>query len=359
MSDRGTDAAPGSENAADEGRPLVSVIIPAYNASVHIAAALESVFRQTFSSYEVIVVNDGSPDTPELETALQPYLSQLRYFRQENRGPSAARNVGIREARGRYVAMLDSDDLWLPHHLTRQMDYLTRNTGLGLVYSDNMQFRNGQALGAAFETVPQTDLVTLENLLAERCTVNTSSVVVVRDALLKAGLFDEGLQRCEDFDLWLRLAAEGIRMMCDQEVQVLHRMGPGLSSNAELMKRARADVYKKAMATFSLTVAQETIVRAKLKQLEIEIEVEVAKEHLMAGRFREARFALQRASSLAPALKLRLAAAGLRFCPVLMRWSYGRYLHLLLWLKRRGSVSTPLGGDGSPDFDLQIQRPVR
>src|SRR6516164_8360493 len=105
------------EKAAGRGgeEPLVSVVIPAYNSSHFIAATVESVLSQTLSSFEIIIVNDGSPDTRELETALRPYSSQVRYFSQENRGPSAARNFAIGKAIGRYVAFLDSDDVWLPN----------------------------------------------------------------------------------------------------------------------------------------------------------------------------------------------------------------------------------------------------
>ncbi len=347
-----------SEIAGKDEQPLVSVVIPAYNSSAYIAAALDSVFQQTFSSHEVIVVNDGSPDTPALEAVLKPYFSRLRYFRQENRGPSAARNLGIRESRGRYVAMLDSDDFWIPNHLARQVDYLTRDATLGLVYANNMQFSDGEVVGAAFDIVPQTRQVTLESLLAEHCTVNTSSVVVSRAALLKAGLFDESLNRCEDFDLWLRLASQGVRMTYDSEVQVFHRLGDGLSSKSDPMKRARAEVYRKAVATLSLNASQQEIVAVKLKQLEIEIEVEVAKEHLEAGRFREARLAVQRANSLAPAAKLQLAGAGLRICPLLLRWGYGRYLTFLLWCKRRARAAARRGAEPSNLDVLMRPRPV-
>jgi glycosyltransferase involved in cell wall biosynthesis len=339
MSSRETNEVVGSGIAGDDGHPLVSVVIPAYNSSAYIAAALESVFQQTFSNHEVVVVNDGSLDTPALEAALQPYLSRLRYFRQENRGPSAARNLCIREARGRYVAMLDSDDSWLPHHLERQVDHLTRDAKLGLVYSNNLQISDEELLGVAFETVPQTGPVTLQSLLAEHCTVNTSSVVVSRDALLKVGLFDESLNRCEDFDLWLRLAAQGVRMTYDPEVQVVHRVCHGLSSDLEAMKRARAEVYRKATRTLALSAAQQAIAAAKLEELEIEIEVEVAKEHLRAGRFAEAQLAVRRANSLAPAARLRIAELGLRFSPLLLRWSYDSYLRLLRWSRRRARAA--------------------
>src|SRR5262245_38133059 len=96
------------------GDPVVSVVIPAFQAGHEIGAALASVFAQTFRDFEVIVVNDGSPDVTELDVALAPYRSRIRYLAQRNKGPAAARNRGIREARGRYIAFLDADDEWWP-----------------------------------------------------------------------------------------------------------------------------------------------------------------------------------------------------------------------------------------------------
>ena len=94
------------------GLPLISVIIPAYNVSSYIDEALRSIFAQDFKGYEVIVVNDGSTDTPQLEKVLEPYLEKLHYVTQENRGISAARNAALRVARGQLVALLDADDVW-------------------------------------------------------------------------------------------------------------------------------------------------------------------------------------------------------------------------------------------------------
>src|SRR5678815_4195555 len=115
--------------------PIVSVIIPAYNAAEYIRAALDSIFSQTLSDYEAIVINDGSPDTSQLEHALTPYLSRIVYLKQENRGAAAARNAGLRIARGRFVAFLDADDFWLPDYLTRQIDFLNTSNA-DLVYAD-------------------------------------------------------------------------------------------------------------------------------------------------------------------------------------------------------------------------------
>src|SRR5438132_9051132 len=97
--------------------PIVSVIIPAYNVAPFIGETLTTVFAQSFNDYEVIVINDGSPDTEELERALQPFIDRINYIKQENRGASAARNAGLRAARGEFVAFLDADDLWLSNYL--------------------------------------------------------------------------------------------------------------------------------------------------------------------------------------------------------------------------------------------------
>src|SRR4051812_21258868 len=100
-----------------EQSPAVSIIMPAYRAAAYIAAALDSVFAQTFKSYEVIVVNDGSPDTEELERVLEPYRDRIVYIKQENKGVSAARNAAIRVSRAPFIAQLDPDDLWEPEYL--------------------------------------------------------------------------------------------------------------------------------------------------------------------------------------------------------------------------------------------------
>ena len=104
--------------------PLVSVIVPAYRVSQFIPATLDSILAQTFQDFEIIVVNDGCPDTEELERVLEPYRSQIIYLRQDNQGIAGARNTGIRASRGVYIAPLDSDDLWYPEHLAAQLAVL-------------------------------------------------------------------------------------------------------------------------------------------------------------------------------------------------------------------------------------------
>lgn len=319
--------------------PLVSVVIPAYNSSGYISETLDSVLNQSLSSQEIILVNDGSPDTTELEAALQPYLPRLHYFKQENRGPSAARNLGIREARGRYVAFLDSDDLWLQHHLFNQVQHLERDRELGLVYANNSQIDPDGYTHDAFDRVPQDGPVTLDSLLAERCTVNTSSVVVVRDALLQTSLFDEQMRRCEDFDLWLRLAGNGVKMAYEPAVHSIHRLSNGLSADRELMKQGRRQVYQKVSGTLSLTAAQSAIVTSKIRELDKEIEIEAAKRHLTSGTYDKALAAIERARSLGPDRRLGLVESALRYCPAFFHWCYEHYVQALHSYKRRNRTT--------------------
>jgi glycosyltransferase involved in cell wall biosynthesis len=114
--------------------PKVSIIMPAYNTADLIAASLDSVLAQSFQDFEIIVVNDGSPDTPDLERVLAPYLDKIIYINQENKRAAGARNTAIRRARGKFLAFLDSDDQWLPDHLSVQMELFEKDAELDLIY---------------------------------------------------------------------------------------------------------------------------------------------------------------------------------------------------------------------------------
>lgn len=306
--------------------PLISVVIPAYNAAAYLPATLDSVLLQNFSNYEIIVVNDGSPDTPELEKALQPYFGKLRYIKQENRGPSSARNTGIRAARGKYVAFLDSDDIWLPKHLANQMAMLESNPSLGLVYANGVQIRDERPIGVSFDRTPQSLPVNFDSLLREQSTVNTSSAVVSRDALVKAGMFDEQFRRCEDYDLWLRLAAAGVRMTFTREIQIAHRPANGLAASGDLMKQALIAVYQKTLATQKLTEEQTAVARAKIANISQAIEFERAKQFLLEGKFGEAVDCIDRAKAITPLWKLRVVKLGLRLSPHLLQSLYRAHL---------------------------------
>jgi glycosyltransferase involved in cell wall biosynthesis len=319
------------------GSPLVSVVIPAYNTAKYIPATLNSVVSQTFRDFEILVVNDGSPDTPQLELAIQPFGARIRYIKQTNRGPSSARNTGIREARGKYIAFLDSDDLWFPEHLANQVSALQKDPSLGLTYANGIHVEDETPVSTAFDRTPQQEPVTFEALLREDSTVSTSSTLALRRPLLEVGLFDEGFRRCEDFDLWLRLAHQGVRISFTRKIQIYHRLANGLAANSILMKRARAEVYAKAEKLPNLTESQRLTIRRKISEIKQEIEMENVKEPLLSGRYAEARQAAKQAARTASNWKLTAVVIGLRFFPSLVQKLYRFHLRRVTRQKRTES----------------------
>ena len=187
--------------------PLVSVIVPAYNVAEYIGDALNSVLAQTFTDHEIIVINDGSPDTEALEKVLAPYMSRIVYLKQENRGVSAARNTGIKAARGSLIAFLDGDDSWLPHYLEVQVPRIQADPTIDVLYPNVVMFGDSSEAGEEFMTIcPSNGEVTFERLLLQECNVSNCSIAR-RETILRAGLFDESLRSVEDFDLFSQTTA--------------------------------------------------------------------------------------------------------------------------------------------------------
>jgi glycosyltransferase involved in cell wall biosynthesis len=312
---------PNSPNAEN---PRVSVIIPAYNAAGHIASALESVLAQTFSSYEIIVINDGSPDTPDLIEVLRPYKDRIRYLEQHNQGPSAARNSGIGAARGAYVAFLDSDDCWRPSYLEEQMRLLEGPPRRDLVYS------NAQRVGplggrwpTCMDASPSHGSVNFNSLIREQCTVLTSFTVARRQAILDAGSFDPIFRRSEDFDLWLRMAHQGATMDYQRTVLGTHALSEeGLSGDRDALRQAQIAVYRKALKEMNLSPEEFALVQAQVQRCEALLQFDEGKDHLVSRRYREAAAAFGRANLFYRRFSLQMALALLRVMPGVLRRLY-------------------------------------
>lgn len=180
----------------------VSVVIPSYNYGRFLAEAVESALAQTYPIHEVIVVDDGSTD--DTRQRLEPYQDRIRYVRQENRGLSAARNRGIAEATGSWIALLDADDLWHPQKTALQIRALEQHPQACLI--------GATAVGALPfpEHLPAEP--TLQDIEARyyllRVPFAPSSVLARRDCLQRLGGFDESLRSVEDRDMWLRIAVQ-------------------------------------------------------------------------------------------------------------------------------------------------------
>lgn len=320
------------ETVTDQNSVLVSVVIPAYESARYISQALDSVFAQTFTNYEIIVVNDDSPDTHALEQALHPYRDRICYLKQQNGGPSRARNAAIRQAHGKYVAFLDSDDFWLPDHLNNLSTMLQDDPSLDLVYSDSILLRDDVIVGNVFEQQPQSSPVTFEAILVEGSTITTSSTVVRRQAVLDAGLFDERFKRCEDFDLWLRLSFAGARMNYDCRPSLYHRASNGLAADGYLLKRARGEIYDKVVRSLPLSPSQRNLISELMAKNEADCQVDLAKRFLQTGEYDKALEAITRASTVIRTRKLRLAMFGLRIFPRFFRYQHHAYQRIFTLL---------------------------
>lgn len=192
---------------------LVTAVIPVYNSAKYVREAIESASNQTYKNIEIIIVNDGSTDnTAEIIKKLMAHSSELmgkvRYIYQENKGPAAARNRGIREAKGEYIVFLDADDEWLPDKLEKQIKLLNENRNVGLVTCGRDVI---DQLGKKTISLPKIPVSRQKMLMAFTLgnIVGSCSCVMLRKTCLNGvGCFDESLKVGEDWDLWLRIARE-------------------------------------------------------------------------------------------------------------------------------------------------------
>jgi glycosyltransferase involved in cell wall biosynthesis len=306
-----------SKAEASSATPLVSVVIPAYNAAEYIAEALDSVFVQSFKNYEVIVVNDGSPDSEQLEQVLTPYRDRIVFIKQPNRGPSGARNTAIQAARGKYVAMLDSDDAWLPKFLEEQVSALEADETVDLVYADARSIGQTPLAGLTFlESTSSQSPVTFESLLKWESSLLTTSVVARTESLVNAGLFDERFLRSEDFDLWLRVIHRGGRIECNPSVLARHRVhDASLSSSYPEMVKSQMRVFKKIEEELTLTPELKRVVASQLTKCEAHLRLHEGKRLFLNGNFGQALELLTHANADLKSFKLRLAIIGLRVAP--------------------------------------------
>jgi glycosyltransferase involved in cell wall biosynthesis len=243
--------------------PSISVIIPSYNRGHSLPRALDSVLAQTWPADQIIVVDDGSDDgTAELLARDYP---ELHYLFQENRGVSAARNAGIRAAEGDWIALLDSDDEWLPEKLERQLQALQESEGSLLVHCDEIWIRNGRRVNPMHKHAKAGGWI-FERCLP-LCAISPSAVLMARSLLAEVGEFDEALPACEDYDLWLRICSRYPVLYVEQAL--LKKYGghdDQLSRQHWGMDRFRVQALDKILSSASLDARQQELARAMLKE---------------------------------------------------------------------------------------------
>jgi glycosyltransferase involved in cell wall biosynthesis len=305
------------ESSVASAQPRVSVIVPAYKTAHLIAGSLNSVLQQTFRDFEIVVVNDGSPDTPELETVLAPYSNRIVYIKQENNGPGGARNTAIAKARGEFLAFLDSDDIWLPDHLASQMQLFDENPSLGLVYCNCLSVGDPTRPHEFMSRCPSHGEATFLALITERCQIPVSTVVARKSAIARAGLFDEKLSRCDDYDMWIRAAFYGAKIGYTQKVQARLNGGRAGSLSASRARTTEAywQILQKAEQNLPLTESDREVVQKRADEIHALYLLEEGKFQMHQGKLDDAKKLLSEANSYLRRPKVTLVVLGLSIAP--------------------------------------------
>jgi glycosyltransferase involved in cell wall biosynthesis len=250
--------------------PTFSVVMPAFNSQATVGPAIESVLRQTRPDFELIIVDDGSTD--DTASRVQPFLRdrRIRLISQPNLGPAAARNAALMQARGRYVSLLDSDDLWLPRYLEAMAATLDADATAAVAYTSNAwvlddatgrirRARRVQAVSPRHPTAITTPREFFRALL-ERGNFVFGLVTFHSWVLERVGTFRPELLTAEDYELWLRIASRGYRFVrCSSKLAIYRQKTGQLTSDPRRLLRGAEHVYR--------IVAEEYDVQEDLRQL--------------------------------------------------------------------------------------------
>ncbi|MBD2254125.1 glycosyltransferase [Nostoc parmelioides] len=216
--------------------PIISVIIPAYNCETTIKATIDSVLTQSFTNFELIIINDGSQDNT-LDVVSRIQDSRIKIFSFENAGGNISRNCGLKISQGKFISFLDADDIWMPDKLKLQLEALYKNPGFHVAYSwTDYIDEDGNFLTSGKRVTLNGDVY--QKLLINNFLENGSNPLILRDALVDLEGFDQSLKAAQDWDMWLRLA-EKYLFVSVPLVQILYRV----SSNSLSANLARQEKY--------------------------------------------------------------------------------------------------------------------
>ena len=296
--------------------PKISVVIPAYNAALFIAETLDSVVTQTFDDYEIIVVNDGSPDTELFERSIAAYQENIIYIQQPNSGASVARNTAIEHARGKIIAFLDGDDIWFPDFLAAQYEFL-EGGGYDMVYCDAELFgMSGTDRKTFMASAPSVGEADFDAILDLRCNVITSGTMARKQAVERAGMFENERVQAEDFHLWLRMAKSGAKIGYQKKQLLKYRVRLDSLSGDSISRIKRGiDVFERVGRTIDLTAEQRQIINRHIRGFEADIAVEQGKAFLLSGNYREAAISFREANRYRKSPKLTAISLLTRIAP--------------------------------------------
>ena len=271
--------------------PRVSVILPTRNRAHLLPRAIRSVLGQSFPDWELLVVDNGSTDGTEvLVRHFQKQDARISYLAEAKRGLPRARNRGLKEAQGEWVAFLDDDDEWLPERLSRQITFLESHPEIGLLYSQaHVKNAKGETIGLKPSAAP---VFTFEELL-ERNSIPLPTVMVRRQCLEKVGGFDETLGFVEDYDLWLRISKQFAIDFLPETLAIYHYHGANMSLKWFELHQNSIRVFDKLLG-----ICHESSHVTKIACRLVFLHYLLARGHIFVKELPEARVHLKKSRAL-------------------------------------------------------------
>ena len=289
--------------------PEVSIVVPNYNTARYIGETLDSAFGQTFQNFELIVINDASPDSGELRQVLEPHFDRIVFIdKSANEGTSATRNLAVEHARAPVIAFLDADDIWFPTYLEELHAFMTEG-GYEMAYADAETFisgREGKHYDFLQHNPPQGE-VTRRMLIDGICHILPTGTLILKDVFEAAGGFDPGVRRTEDFDLWMRLLFRGVRIGYLRKILFRFRLSPGSGSGDTVVRIERSrDMWRILQRKLEFTEEENRVVERHIADTEAAIIRAKGRRAILQEDWAEARRMFGEASEMAAKLGLPL-----------------------------------------------------
>lgn len=304
--------------------PRVSVVMATHNGAQYIAEAIQSVLNQTFSDFELIVIDDGSTDNTSEIVSQFLFDNRIKYFYQKNKGTSAARNKGIEEAKGIYIAFIDQDDIYFPEKIYKTYQYLEKNAVYGMVYT-NMHLIDSQGQFICewltkMKFYGEGDIYL--NLLSE-CFFGPIAILVRKSVLFDAGLFNEDVKCVEDIDLWLRIARISKIGLIREPLVKWRQHDNNFSKNLRVAVPNLINVFERQLL-LNLSSNERVVVRHEMSRLYFELSL----MRLGEGLLRQGQGMLKKSMLYGFRFRAVLIYISLSvrfFDPYLYKHYYGRY----------------------------------
>jgi glycosyltransferase involved in cell wall biosynthesis len=323
---------------AENDAPEVSVTIPAYNVTRYISDALDSLFAQTFQNFEIIVVNDGCPDTDALDRVLEKYLPRIRYIKQPNKGVAGARNTAIRAARAPLISQMDPDDWFEPQCLEKQVQNLREHPDYDAWYCNSFDYGENEIAAKQWgqlhnvlhmDVFPSSGTVDFCGVMDSRTCPRNPGAIIRKEALFRIGLYDEAFRCEEDLDMWLRMIKGNPpgKIGYSHEPLVHYRLRMNSLTMDSGHQRALVSVLEKAGRVLDLTAEEREALERRLALNRFDVARIEARKAAHEGRWKDAIRDFEYCEQYRPGTRTKVVLGLLRtfppaLPPVLRIWDW-------------------------------------